>query len=42
MNEVFTKEWELYTAAGRRPQFRGLEKRVWPKGFDGPVKVGEI
>ena len=42
MNEVFTKEWVLYTAAGRRPQFRGLEKRVWPKGFDGPVKVGEI
>ena len=42
MNEVFKKEWELYTAAGSRPQFRGLEKRVWPKGFDGPVKVGEI
>lgn len=42
MNEVFKKEWELYKAAGSRPQFRGLEKRVWPKGFDGPVKVGEI
>ena len=42
MNEVFKKEWELYTAAGSRPQFRGLEKRVWSKGFDGPVKVGEI
>lgn len=42
MNEVFKKEWELYKAAGSRPQFRGLEKRVWPKGFDGPVQVGEI
>ena len=42
MNEVFRKEWELYTAAGRRPQFRGLEKRESPKGFDAPVKVGEI
>lgn len=42
MNEVFKKEWEHYKAAGSRPQFRGLEKRVWPKGFDGPVQVGEI
>ena len=42
MNEVFKKEWKLYKAAGSRPQFRGLEKRVWPKGFDGPVQVGEI
>ena len=42
MNDVFKKEWELYTAAGSRPQFRGLEKRVWTKGFDGPVQVGEI
>lgn len=42
MNEVFKKEWKLYTAAGSRSQFRGLEKRVWAKGFDGPVKVGEL
>ena len=42
MNEVFKKEWELYTAAGNHPQFRGLEKRESPKAFDGPVKVGEI
>ena len=42
MNEVFKKEWELYTAAGSRPQFRGLEKRECPKVFDAPVKVGEI
>lgn len=42
MNEVFKKEWEHYKAAGSRPQFRGLEKRVWPKGFDSPVQVGEI
>ena len=42
MNEMFKKEWELYKTAGIRPQFRGLEKRVWPKGFDGPVQVGEM
>ena len=42
MNEVFKKEWELYKAAGSRPQFRGLEKWESPKAFDGPVKVGEI
>ena len=42
MNEVFRKEWELYTAAGSRPQFRGLEKRESPKAFDAPVQVGEI
>ena len=42
MNEVFKKEWKLYTAAGSRPQFRGLEKRESLKAFDAPVKVGEI
>ena len=42
MNEVFKKEWELYTAAGSRPQFRGVEKRICPQGFDAPVKVGEV
>lgn len=42
MNEVFRKEWELYTAAGSRPLFRGLEERASPRAFDGPVKVGEI
>ena len=42
MNEVFKKEWELYTAAGNHPQFRGLEKWENPKAFDGPVTVGEI
>ena len=42
MNEVFKKEWGLYTAVGRRPQFRGLERRESPKEFDWPLRVGEI
>ena len=42
MNEVFEKEWKLYQKGGVRPAFRGVEKRDWPKGFDVPVKVGEV
>ena len=42
MNDVFKKEWELYRKVGARPAFRGVEKKNWPKGFDSPVKVGDV
>ncbi len=43
MNDIFKKEWNLYSKSGEADvRFRGTEKRVWPKGFDGPVKPGEI
>ena len=42
MNDVFKQEWELYLEGGSRPAFRGIEKKLWTKGFDVPVKTGEV
>ena len=42
MNDVFKREWELYLEGGARPAFRGIEKKLWTKGFDVPVKTGEV
>ena len=42
MNDVFKQEWKLYLEGGARPAFRGVEKKLWTKDFDGPVKTGEV